>query len=79
MLNTCGPRLGRAGLHDKASKDKIDTQKVFKGSRGGGSCWGQGGVWPGVRGASSRGERGRGARVGIKVRVTELVEPVLVL
>ena len=56
--------------------------------RGGGSGWGSGGVlpgvwggpagvgggvWPGVRGASD------GVRGGVRVRVTELVEPVLVL
>ena len=49
------------------------------GVRGGGvPPGGQGGVWPGGYGGVQPGVRGGGG-VRVRVRVTELVEPVLVL
>ena len=49
---------------------------VLPGVGGGGvPAGGRGGVWPGVRGGVQPGLGGG----GIRVRVTELVEPVLVL
>ena len=51
-----------------------------RGRGGGVPAGGRGGeVWPGSGGRPAKGEGGGGVRVRLKVRVTELVEPVLVL
>ena len=84
-----GPRGGRLQLVLMRHTPQLSV-KTRGGAAGGGvrlgvgggvlpGVWGVpaggrgGGVWPGVRGASD------GVRGGVRVRVTELVEPVLVL